>query len=133
MKSQSTRTEINEAILAIDDDLSKRFIELDPNGYFLIKIDAIAKEIIVEHFSNDLDELGRAVDPETGELLACTGSKQRVPTSVFKARTAKQMGIHLTEGKLPSPITRLDHALYIGRELQKAEFSLIHNLAYIQD
>jgi dihydropteroate synthase len=39
----------------------------------------------------------------------------------------------LTEGEGPHPISCLDHALYLGRELQKAEFSLEHGSEYIQD
>ena len=30
-------------------------------------------------------------------------------------------------------LSKLDHALYLGRELQKAEYCLIHEITYIQD
>ena len=36
-------------------------------------------------------------------------------------------------GEGPSPLSRLDHALYLGRELQKAEWCLEQGLTYIQD
>ncbi len=133
MTTQRNEEVTHQAILALDEGLSDRFIELDPNGYFLIKVDLITKQIVVEHFSNDLDDIGRAVDPETGELLSCKGSKKRVPLSVFRASSAKQMGIQLTEGGPPCPITRLDHALYMGRELQRAQECLITGEEYVQD
>ena len=38
-----------------------------------------------------------------------------------------------TEGLGPFPISRLDHAIYIGRELQRAEQCLRNGQQYIQD
>ncbi len=121
------------AILKLDEELSQRFIALDPSGYFLIKVDFVTSEIVVEHFSNDLDDLGRAVDPETGELLSCIGGRPRTPRAIFRAISAKQMGIQLTEGDSSFPISCIDHALYMGRELQRAENCLIEGKPYVQD
>ena len=42
----------------LDDQLSQRFIALDPAGYFLIRIDREAVELVVEHYSNGIDERG---------------------------------------------------------------------------
>ncbi len=39
----------------------------------------------------------------------------------------------LTESAEPLPLSRLDHALYLGRELQKAELCLEQGLDYVQD
>jgi dihydropteroate synthase len=39
----------------------------------------------------------------------------------------------LTEGDGPHPLSCLDHALYLGRELQKAEQALETGASYIQD
>ena len=122
-----------EQIHILDKELSQRFISLDPNGYFLIKLNAPSKEIIVEHYSNNIDTLGRAVDPKTGEPIECTESKKRMPIKIYKGRSAKEIGIKLTENGAPPPISRLDHALYLGRELQKAEICLLKNTPYIQD
>ena len=122
-----------EGTSSIDDQLSQRFIELDPSGYFLIKLDADAGELVAEHYSNDVDERGRATDPETGEVLACRGSGPRLPSTSFRGRTAKELGIALTEADAPLPVSRLDHALYLGRELQKAEACLKAGLLYRQD
>ena len=116
-----------------DRDLSSRFIALDPKGYFLIKIDYSNKELILEHFSNDIDKQGRALDPETGKPLNCNNQSKRTPLQTFRGRSAKELGIHLTEGGGPFPLSRLDHALYLGRELQKAELCLTEGISYIQD
>ena len=117
----------------LDAELSTRFIALDPRGYFIIKLDQSSKELVVEHYGNDIDQHGRAVDPETGEPLQCRGGQQRVPIKVYKGRTAKEVGIMLTEGAPPFPLSTFDHALYLGRELQKAEFCLRNKHHYIQD
>ena len=87
----------------------------------------------MEHYRNDVDERGLATDPETGEVLSCRGSGPRTAAAVYRARTAKEMGIQLTEGDAPHPLTRLDHALYLGRELQKAEQAMLAGQSYVQD
>ena len=117
----------------LDDSLSQRFIDLDPAGYFLIKLDRGASELIAEHYANSIDERGLATDPETGEVLACRGGDPRSPQGVYRGRTAKELGIALTETEGAPPVSRLDHALYLGRELQKAEICLIEGLPYVQD
>jgi len=122
-----------QALQALDDQLSQRFIALDPAGYFLIRVDAAAAELVVEHYRNDVDAKGRATDPETGEVLACRGGGPREAARIYRARTAKALGIQLTEGEGPLPISKLDHALYLGRELQKAEQAMLQGLPYIQD
>ena len=122
-----------DQINLLDEKLSKRFISLDPSGYFLIKQDKFKKEIIVEHYTNDIDDQGKAIDPDTGIPLSCRGEKERVPKTIYKGRSAKEVGIKLTEGEAPFPLSRLDHALYLGRELQRAEQCLITNKEYIQD
>ena len=124
---------ITEACKALDDQLSQRFIALDPAGYFLIKLDREASELVVEHYRNDVDERGLATDPETGEVLSCRGGGPRTPAQVYRARSAKEMGIQLTEGEGPHPLTCLDHALYLGRELQRAELALLSGTDYVQD
>ena len=117
----------------LDESLSQRFIDLDPAGYFLIKLDRGAGELIAEHYANSIDERGLATDPETGEVLACRGGDPRSPQGVYRGRTAKELGIALTETGGALPVSRLDHALYLGRELQKAERCLMEGLPYVQD
>ncbi len=118
---------------SLDEDLSQRFIALDPEGYFLIRLDPAAGELVAEHYANAIDERGLATDPETGEVLSCRGGDSRAPQAIYRGRSAKELGIALTEGNGPHPLSRLDHALYLGRELQKAEQCLEQGLPYIQD
>ena len=121
-----------EEKIKIDNDLSNRYIELDPNGYFIIKVDLKEKKIILEHFLNNINDKGFALDPETNEPIKCDSQSQRVRNEVFEGISAKQLGILITE-KRNDLITRFDHALYLGRELQKAEECLYKELPYIQD
>ena len=118
---------------SLDERLSQRFIALDPAGYFLIKLDTEAGELIAEHYGNGIDERGLATDPDTGEVISCRGGGPRSPLKIYRGRSAKELGMALTEGKGPHPISCLDHALYLGRELQKAERCLEDGSTYIQD
>ena len=118
----------------LDDQLSQRFIALDPAGYFLIRLDREAQELVAEHYGNGIDQRVLATDPETGEVLSCRGGgPPRQPLAVFRGRTAKQLGIALTEGPGPYPLSCLDHALYLGRELQRAQACMEQGLDYVQD
>ena len=116
----------------IDNNLSNRHIDLDPNGYFIIKVDLEENKIILEHFLNNINDDGYALDPETNEPIKCDSPNKRVCNEVFKGISAKQLGILITEER-NDLITRFDHALYLGRELQKAEECLYKKLPYIQD
>ena len=122
-----------EERMRLDAQLSHRTIQLDPNGYVLIKLDREKGELIVEWFSNGINEQGLATNPETGEVLACKGSAPREPIKIFKGRSAKELGIGLTETNEQPFISKLDHALYIGRELQRAEACLENGKDYVQD
>lgn len=117
----------------LDAQLSQRFIALDPAGYFLIRLDRDAGELVVEHYGNTIDARGLATDPETGEVLRCRGSQPRSPEATLRGRSAKELGIQLSEGDGPLPVSRLDHALYLGRELQRAEQCLESGAEYVQD
>ncbi|TAF51203.1 MAG: DUF4346 domain-containing protein, partial [Oscillatoriales cyanobacterium] len=46
---------------------------------------------------------------------------------------AKELGIAITEKANPCPLSRLDHALYLGREFVRAELALINGTEYVQD
>ena len=116
----------------IDKELSKRNINLDPKGYFLIKIDLINKKIIVEHYLNKINKKGVAIDPDTNMPITCREENKRKYNKIFIGNTAKEVGILISE-KEDNLISKIDHALYIGRELQKAEECIMKNLKYIQD
>ena len=133
MDQDLTKLQKVSIIKAIDDNYSQRFIALDPEGYFLIRVNKESKELIVEHFTNNIDELGRSTNPETGKPFKCKNEEKRTPKKIFRGRIAKEVGIKLTEGEGPYPISKLDHALYLGRELQRAEHCLINEEPYIQD
>ena len=134
IKTSETLASTVAAIDALDERLSQRFITLDSCGYFLIKVDQQAGELVLEHFGNTIDEKGLAHDPDTGEVLSCRGGNgSRSASIVIRGRSAKDLGIKLTEGDGPHPLSRLDHALYLGRELQKAEQCLREGRGYVQD
>ena len=116
----------------IDNKLSNRYIDLDPNGYFIIKVDFEENNIILEHFLNNINDDGYALDPETNEPIKCDSQNKRISNEVFEGISAKQLGILITEDR-NDLITRFDHALYLGRELQKAEVCLYKKLPYVQD
>ena len=125
-------SEIFEKKIKMDNDLSNRYIELDPNGYFIIKIDLQAKQIILEHYLNKINEEGYALDPKTNEPIKCDSKQIKSCNEIFTGISAKEIGIAITE-KRSDLISRFDHALYLGRELQKAEECLYKQLPYIQD
>ncbi|NEQ52454.1 MAG: DUF4346 domain-containing protein [Leptolyngbya sp. SIO3F4] len=119
----------------LDDRLSKRFIELDPDGYFLIYLDPDQGLICAKHFTNVINEKGVACDPETGKpLIAKKNTQPRQETCIYQGRTAKELCMKIFEDKEnPCPISYLDHAAYLGRELVRAEIALINGEPYVQD
>ncbi len=126
--------QIKETITAIDDRLSKRHIDLDPAGYFIIYLDRDARLICAEHYTNIITDRGLAADPETGEVIAARGSTiKRKPTKIYTARTAKELCVKIVEQTQPLPLTMMDHAAYLGREFMRAENALITGEEYVQD
>tara|TARA_B100000965_G_scaffold291343_1_gene249136 strand:+ start:511 stop:912 length:402 start_codon:yes stop_codon:yes gene_type:complete len=127
------KEDLTKAIKLLDDKLSKRQIVLDPKGYFLIKIETLTNELILEHYLNNIDNKGRAIDPESGRPIGCKTKRQDQPSNIYRGKSAKEVGIQISEGSGPFPISCLDHAIYIGRELQRAEQCLRTGEQYIQD
>jgi dihydropteroate synthase len=124
---------IVDDLAAIDNKLSQRHIDLDPAGYFIIYLDVNERLIYAKHFTNIIDERGLAVDPETGKVIPARGKVERVHTTVYCARTAKELCVKIFEETQPCPITFLDHAAYLGREFVRAELALVTGNDYIQD
>ncbi|NEP18570.1 MAG: DUF4346 domain-containing protein [Leptolyngbya sp. SIO4C1] len=123
-----------QALADLDNRLSKRYIELDPQGYFLIYLDRDSGLICAKHFTNVINDKGLACDPETGKPLPTRGKVERQHTTVYTGRTAKELCIKLFEDKdSPCPISFLDHAAYLGREFVRAEIALINGTDYVQD
>jgi dihydropteroate synthase len=123
-----------DELAALDDQLSNRFIELDPDGYFLIYLDVEQGLICAKHFTNVINDNGLACDPETGKPLPCGGGEPRQHSQVYTGRTAKELCVAIFENsETPCPVSRLDHAAYLGRELVRAEQALLSGQEYIQD
>lgn len=118
---------------AIDDKLSQRQIDLDPGGYFIIYLDREAGLICAKHFTNVIDDRGLAVDPETGKVIPAKGKVERTQCTVFTGRTAKELCVAIFEQSEPCPVTRFDHAAYLGREFVRAQMALVGDGEYIQD
>lgn len=132
--TQQLTTDLKTEIKAIDDQLSKRPIALDPKGYFIIYTDQDKQLICAKHYTNIINERGLAVDPDTGEVIACGGkSVPRTSETVFSARTAKELCVKVIEQPNPSLISMFDHAAYLGREFTRAEYALVTGEEYIQD
>jgi len=126
-------TDIAQEITAIDNELSKRDIALDPGGYYIIYLDREARLICAKHFTNIINDRGLAADPETGEVIPAKGKVERTASQVYTARTAKELCVKLFESDSPCAVTMFDHAAYLGRELMRAEFALIQGTEYVQD
>ena len=122
-----------ENLTAIDDNLSKRHIDLDPGGYFIIYLDCEGGLICAKHFTNVIDDRGLAVDPETGLPIPARGKVERTHATIFTGRTAKELCVKIFEETHPSLVTLLDHAAYLGREFVRAEIALLNGKQYVQD
>ncbi|GAB1538613.1 DUF4346 domain-containing protein [Scytonema sp. NUACC21] len=120
-------------LVAIDDKLSQRHIDLDPGGYFIIYLNREEGLICAKHFTNIIDDRGLAVDPETGQVIPARGKVQRNHSTVYSGRTAKELCVRLFEETQPCPVTQLDHAAYLGREFIRAETALVTGQDYVQD
>lgn len=89
----------------------------DPKGFFVIYLDNRGKNIMVEYYENVYKKDGN--DVVTGKLR-----------KIIVGKNAEAIGDTIISNNL---ISRLDHAFYIGRELQKAEWALKNDLKYIQE
>jgi dihydropteroate synthase len=122
-----------EDLTAIDNELSKRHIDLDPNGYFIIYLDREGGLICAKHYTNIIDERGLAIDPETGKVIPARGKVERTHTVLYSGRTAKELCVKILEEAQPCPVTMFDHAAYLGREFLRAEVALVTEQEYVQD
>jgi len=125
--------QLTHNITAIDNELSKRDIALDPAGYFIIYLDKNAGLICAKHYTNVINEQGLAIDPETGKPIPAKGKVERTAETLYTARTAKELCVKIFEEAKPVPVSLLDHAAYLGREFFKAEYALVSDTEYVQD
>ena len=84
-----------------------RKLHSDPAGFFVVYPDSPRRRMVVEHYSND-------------GVLGC----------VIEGATPAAVAAAIIERGL---VTRLDHAAYLGRELARAEHSLMTGTPYVQD
>lgn len=131
--NEMAMNQIVESQTAIDQVLSRRHIDLDQGGYFIIYLDREASLIYAKHFTNVIDQRGLATDPETGKPIPARGKVERTHTTVLSGRTAKELCVKVFEETQPCYVTLLDHAAYLGREFMRAEFALMTGQEYIQD
>lgn len=124
---------MRDRLTALDVELSKRTLALDPAGYFIIDIDREARLIRARHYSNTIDPRGLAIDPATGKPIPARGPIKREPTQTFTGQTAKELCIKIFEKAHPCPVSMMSHAAYLGRELMRAEQALVVSNEYIQD
>lgn len=82
-------------------------LTLDKAGYFVVYPDARRKQLVVEHYTN-----------------------QGVLNCVLEGASTGALYSEAIERRL---LTRLDHAAYLGRELARAEHSLIAGAPFVQD
>jgi len=118
---------------AIDDRLSKRHIPLDPAGYFIVLIDREEGWICARHFGIVVNARGLAVDPTTGKPISAKAPAPYPLEKEYRARTAKELCVEIFEKTSPPIVTLLDHAAYLGREFQRAEYALFSGEVYVQD
>lgn len=99
-------TTADSAIPEIEATQPQRLIS-DPAGFFVVYPDSPRRRLVVEHYTND-GVLGCMIEGPT-------------PAAVAAAIIEREL------------ITRLDHAAYLGRELARAEHSLLMGERYVQD
>lgn len=101
-------------------------IVLDPKGFFIILLDREKKEIIVEHYQAEWDE--EALKKYSGDWKACMKSHKL--NEVITGKNASEICHTIIREGL---VSRLEHAAYLGKEIQKAENALKNNLSYEQE
>jgi dihydropteroate synthase len=93
---------------ALDDRRKKESILFDPKGCFKILVDRKNKKLVAMHY--------------------IPGKKD--PEILIKGKTAKEIARTAIDLHL---ISKLDHAIYLGSELEKAEIALKIGRGYVQD
>ena len=90
---------------SLDDRLSQRPLELDPAGYFIIKVDAEAKELVADFYTNFINEQG-----------GCCWSRRRTTHDARRRlRTRPVLPAHLINQSLLAPCA---HPCFVPSPLQ---------------
>jgi len=93
---------------------SRKDVILDPEGFFVIEINRIKKEIVVEYYSNVY---------KNNKIVS--GNLQKVFTGKKASALSDTISKHV-------PKLLSEHYMYLGRELQRAQWALDSNKKYIQ-
>jgi adenosylcobinamide kinase/adenosylcobinamide-phosphate guanylyltransferase len=118
--------------LMLDQFLSKRFMEMDKNGYFIVKVDTEKLVIRISFHSCIVNDKGEFFDLK-GNRLTCHGGSPE-PLKVWECRTAKDATHQILEQWEPGKeLLCIGHAGYLAREVQKAEYALYNGIKYQQD
>jgi tetrahydromethanopterin S-methyltransferase subunit A len=96
----------NRAVAPVRGSIPTRMVS-DPAGYFVIFPDGVQGLISLEHYANN-----------------------GVLTTIIEGRAAAELYMTAIDHNL---VSRLDHAAYLGRELARAERSLMSAEPYVQD
>jgi tetrahydromethanopterin S-methyltransferase subunit A len=96
----------DNALVPIETQEPKRLVP-DPAGFFVVYPDSARRHLVLEHYTNP-------------GALDCV-LEGRTPAALYAEVVARNL------------ISRLDHAAYLGRELARAEHSLLTGESYIQD
>lgn len=92
----------------------KKDVKLDPNGFFVIEIDRKEKEIQVEYYKNVYKK----------EKIVSGNLKK-----IFVGKNADALCDTIVKNV---PDLLPEHYMYLGRELQRAEYALSKNIKYEQ-
>jgi len=89
-------------------------VNLDSNGFFVIEVDKKEEHIRVEYYSN----VYKKEKIVSGKLR-----------KVFVGKKADALCDTIAKN---TPDLNPEHYMYIGRELQRAEYALLQNKKYVQ-
>lgn len=113
-----------EPIAAYHDEA--RDVVLDSKGFFVILLDRENEKIIVEHYQAEWNI--EAMKKYSGDWRACMKSQKL--NKIITGKDASEICHTIVREGL---VSRLEHAAYLGREIQKAEDALKNNLPYEQE
>ena len=92
----------------------RKDVILDPNGFFVIEVDKKQNNIGVEYYSNVY---------KNNKIVS--GNLEKVFTGTKADALSDTIAKHV-------PDLRNEHYMYLGRELQKAQYALEQNKKYVQ-
>ena len=114
--------------LLVFKDKKKRFDLKQEDNVPIVKQDAPIKFVRDKAGSFKI-RVEHAISVKDSYIVA-THFKKTKPTISFEGKTASEIYEEIIEKGL---VTRLDHAAYLGKELEKAEIAMLTGKEYVQD